>query len=136
MTFSSEKLAYDGKKYTLPIWRLDTDTFTVIHINEATHKEERTPFISESVRYHIKYTVEHCPERFETLVNKGEILSYLSELEDNVDKAVDAQLELWKQTDKEYLAAQENNDTLQQAGILNMLELRAKEIIFENMVYA
>lgn len=33
MIFASEKMAYDGEKYTTPVWQLDTDTYTVTHLS-------------------------------------------------------------------------------------------------------
>lgn len=136
MIFASEKMAYDGKSYTSPIWQLDTDNYTVIHINEATGKKERTPFHNDCTRYHISYTVERCPERFEKLVNSGEILEYLETFEDKVFKAVDKLTDHWKQTDKEYLLAKENGDIIKEVGLLNMFDMRAKEIVYREMVYA
>lgn len=135
MIFASEKMAYDGKSYTSPLWQLDTDNYAVIHINEATGKEERTPFHNDCTRYHINYTVEHCPERFEKLVNSGEILEYLENFEDKIFEAVDKLTDHWKQTDKEYLLAKENSDTLKEVGLLNMFDMRAKEIVYRDMVY-
>ena len=136
MIFASEKMAYDGNSYTSPLWQLDTDNYAVIHINEATGKEERTQFHTDCIIYHMNYTVEHCPERFEQLVNRGEILEYLETFEDKVLDAVDKLTDCWKQTDKEYLLAKENGDTLKEVGLLNMFDMRAKEIVYRDMVYA
>jgi hypothetical protein len=135
MIFSSEKMAYDGKKYTVPLWRFDSDSFTVLHINEETHLEERTSFHSECIRFHVKFTVEHCPERFQKLVDNGEIFSYLENFEDRVYNAIDSQVDKWKAENPDYIAAHETGNYIKQAGIENMLEMQAKEAIYNAMVY-
>lgn len=136
MIFSSEKMAYDGEKYTVPLWRLDTESFTIIHINESSHREERTTFHSECIRYHINYISDNYPERFQKLVNSGEILDYLETLETKVYNAVDRQLNKWKSQNTDYLLALSSNDYIAQARIENMLEMQAREMIYSTMVYA
>lgn len=135
MIIKSEKMAYDGKKYVQPVWQLDTGSCTVIHYNENRRKEERTPFYTDHIRYHINYSLEYVPDRLRRLVNSGEILDYLERLDERVSLAVDKQVKQWEDTDKEYILAVENGDIVKQAAITNMMTMRAKEIVFNAVMY-
>lgn len=135
MIISSDRLAYDGKKYTEPLWQLDTERYMVLHREENSDKVIRTVFHSECVRYHINYVAEKAPKRLKALVDSGEILKYLEDLETGVYKAIDEQIGLWRAEDTEYQLAIENNDTETQAKIENLFEMQAKEMIYITMVY-
>jgi hypothetical protein len=135
MIFTSDKMAYDGRKYTKPLWQFDTDSCTVIQVNEHTYREQRTAFHCECVRYHINFTVQNCPERLQKLVDSGQILTYLENFEDRVYKAVDSQVDMWKAENPDYIAALATGDFIKQAGIENMLEMQAKKAVYDVMVY-
>lgn len=85
--------------------------------------------------YRIRYTIETYPERFQKLLDKGEIYSYLDELEIRAIDAVQRQLELWIPSSKEYQIAVEKGDIVKQAGLLNAWEAMAREIIYDCMIY-
>ena len=74
-------------------------------------------------------------KRLKALVDSGEILKYLEDLETGVYKAIDEQIGLWRAEDTEYQLAIENNDTETQAKIENLFEMQAKEMIYITMVY-
>lgn len=133
MIFSSEKTSYDGKRF-VPEWEFNSETYTVIH-NAEGKEPEKTYYHQEAVLYHVNYTVEHCPERFQKLVDSGEIVSYLDELYDRVFDAVDELTEQMIAKDKDYQLAREKGDIITQAGLENMSKEIAKEIIYPTMVY-
>ena len=135
MIISSDRLAYDGKKYTEPLWQLDTEKYVVLHREENSDKVTRTAFHSECVRYHINYAAEQAPKRLKALVDSGEILKYLEDLESRVYKAVDEQTKFWKTNNAEFQLALENGDTEAQTKIENLLEMQAKEAVYMAMVY-
>lgn len=133
MIFSSKKTSYDGERF-VPEWQLNTETYTVTH-NKEGKASEKTYYYQEAVRYHINYTVEHYPERFQKFVDSGEIVSYLDELYDRVFDAVDELTEQMIANDKEYQLAREKGDIIKQAGLENMSKEIAKEIVYPAMVY-
>lgn len=135
MIFESNDRTYNHKGSAVPIWKFDTDSYTVFHYDERRCIEDKTSFHSECIRYHINYLLEHNPDRLDMLVNKGEIVSYLDQLESKIITAVDSQVSIWKETDKEYLLASANDDNIRKAQLTNLFEAKAKEIIYAAMVY-
>lgn len=135
MIFESKERTYTAKGIAVPIWKLDTDSYTVFHYDEQKNIEDKTAFHSECIRRHLNYVAENSPERLEELLNRGEIISYLDQLESRINKAIDEQVLLWKTTDKEYLLAAANDDNILMAQFANNFDLRAKESIYAAMVY-
>ena len=137
MIIASEKTIYDNsvKKYR-PIWQLDTATSTVTHFDESTFQVERQTFHTDYINDHLRYVASKFPDRLRRYVNEGTILHYLDELEASAVDAVESQVEKWAENDKEYLLAVMNGDILKQAGLLNNLKFRAKELIYEAIIYA
>ncbi len=135
MIFASEKMAYDGEKYTTPVWQLNTDTYTVTHTDD-TGVEERTPYHSECVRYYINYCLENNSDKLEKLVNDGKIKVYLEELETKFYEAVDRQVSIWKAQDRDYQATLASGDFLTQAKMENTFDMQAKELLYSTMVYS
>lgn len=119
MIFKSEKRQFD------------TDNITVTNlIDGSTHI-----FHADHIRYHINYTCEHCPERLQTLVDNGEILTYLEEFDVKVTDAICDQTDLLMENSKEYQIALETGNLIEVGSIGNMLRENAKEIVYEDMVY-
>lgn len=135
MIIKSDKMGYDGEKYVMPVWQLDTANYTVTHYSEETHEVETTPFHAECVRYHIDSICSKNVDILKDMVNKGELLDYLNQFEEKVNEMINRQVERWKKSDKDYLEAKEIGDNAKEARILNMLTLRAKEIVYRNVVY-
>lgn len=79
--------------------------------------------------------LEHQPERFEKLVNGGEIYNYLLDIETKAMDAVDRQVDKWREKDRDYQLAVKNGDIVKQAKIINSLEYMAKEAIYPAMIY-
>lgn len=71
---------------------------------------------------------------FQKLLDKGEIYSYLDELEIKTIDAVDRQVNFGKNSSKEYQIAVEKGDIVTQAGLLNAWESMAREIIYDCMI--
>ena len=120
---------------SVPLWLLDTITNTVIHYDAVTHKESVKTYHSDSVKYHISFSASKYPDRLRKLVNNGQIIVYLDDLEQKVADAIDRQVQLWKESDKEYLLAVENGDIQTAAQLENCLLFIARESVFDCMVY-
>lgn len=134
--YKSEQVAYNPLKMKyVPLWRLDTNTVTVTHFNTDTLTTESETYHTDYVRYHLSFSASHYPDRFRRLVNEGKIEQYLDELEQRVGDAIDRQVELWKQSDKEYQIAVLAGDMQKAARLKNCLVYMAREAIFECMVY-
>ena len=134
--FKSKETAYDPHtKKSVPIWQLDTAACCVKHFNEETHETECISFHTDCIQYHLSYSESKYPERLLRLVNDGNIVEYLDDLEKRVNGAIDRQVERWKKSDKEYLIAVDKGDIQKAAGLENCLVFMAREIIFDCMVY-
>lgn len=129
---SKEKIQVNGKNK--PMWVLDTDALTVTH-NTPDAEPSVTAFSSDHIKYHLHYSAEYRPERLRRLVNSGEILTYLIDLDKAVGEALERQVNKWKAHDQDYLDAVTAGDTEKARGLENMLRLCAREPIFEAMVY-
>lgn len=134
--FKSEQTVYDiRKKRNVPLWQLDTNTLTVKqYIAESGIFEEKT-YNSDQVKYHIHFSESKNPDRLRRLVNNGNIIEYLDELETSVNDALNRQVKRWKASDKEYQIAVLNGDTDKAKKLENCLYFMARESVFECMVY-
>lgn len=134
--YKSEQTAYSSlKKKSVPLWRLDTNTVTVIHFNADTQIEESKTYTTDFIRYHLHFSDSRCPNRLRRLVNEGRIVQYLDDMERKVSEAITRQVELWKQTDSCYQKAVLSGDAEKMLGLENCFIGMAREIIFECMVY-
>lgn len=134
--YKSEQTAYSPlKKKYVPLWRLDTNTVTVMHFNADTQTEESKTYHTDFIRYHLHYSDSHCPDRLRRLVNDGKIVQYLDDMELKVSEALFRQEELWKQTDSCYQKAILAGDTKKMLGLENCFISMAREAVFECMVY-
>lgn len=96
---SKDKVQVIGKNKS--VWVLDTNALTVTH-NAVDVEPTVTAFHSEHIKYHLHYSAEYRKNRLRKLVNNGEILGYLTELDKAVENAMERQVEKWKADDKEY----------------------------------
>ncbi|MCQ2459726.1 MAG: hypothetical protein MJ081_05050 [Ruminococcus sp.] len=119
----------------VPIWKLDTNTMTVTHFSPDTLTAEHKTYCTDFIRYHVHYSESHCPDRLRKLVNDGSIISYLDDLEARVTDALNRQVQLWKESDREYQTAVAIGDTNKQNGLENCFYYMARESVFECMVY-
>ena len=83
---SKDKINVNGKN--IPVWVLDTDALTVTH-STPDAEPSVTTFSSDHITYHLHYSAEYRPARLKNLVNEGTILSYLTELDRSVAKAIE-----------------------------------------------
>jgi hypothetical protein len=135
MIMKSKTTVYDhSSNKDVPLWKLNTDTSTVYHFDESVQEYESFSFHTRYIEDHIRYTMQIYPERFQKLLDNGEIYSYLDNLEVRAIEAVDRQVERWKSHSKEYQIAVEKSDIVKQAGMLNAWEAMAKEIIYDCMI--
>ena len=134
--YKSEQTAYSPlKKKYVPLWRLDTDTMTVTKFNVDKQIEESKTYSTDFIRYHLHFSDSHCPDRLRRLVNEGEIVQYLDDMERKVSDAISRQVELQKQTDSCYQKAVLNGDAEKMLGLENCFISMAREAVFECMVY-
>ena len=134
--YKSEQTAYSPlKKKYVPLWQLDTNIMTVTHFNADTQTETRKTYTTDFIRYHLHFSDSHCPDRLHRLVNQGEIVPYLDDMERKVNEAISRQVELWKQTDSCYQKAVLSGDTEKMLGLENCFVYMAREVLFECMVY-
>lgn len=134
--YKNEQTTYNPlKKKYVPLWRLDTNTMTVAHFNIDTLTTESKIYHTDYVCYHLSFSASHYPDRLHKLVNKGKIEQYLDDLKQCVGDAIDRQVEIWKQSDKEYQVAVLVGDVQKSAGLENCLVYMTREVVFECMVY-
>ena len=134
--YKSEQTAYSPlKKKSVPLWRLDTNTLTVIHFNTDTQIEESKTYSTDFIWYHLHFSDSHCPDRLRRLVNEGRIIQYLDDMERKVSDAITRQVELWKQTDSCYRKAVLSGDAEKMLGLENCFVYMARETVFECMIY-
>ncbi|MDE6036103.1 MAG: hypothetical protein K2G36_09370 [Ruminococcus sp.] len=119
MIFKSEK------------WELDTEKITVRSISDGTIYE----FYTDHIRYHLHHSEEHFPERLQQLVDNGEILEYLEELEIKVTDEINEQTEIYMKNSKEYQTALDSGNLVEVCKIGNMLREKAKESVYNSMIY-
>ncbi len=134
MIIRSAKMIYNGKQYTEPECVLDTTERTVTQVDPKIFEKKITEFHTEYVKDHLRYVANKHPERLQRLVDEGRIVEYLDKIETRATEAVDRQVEKWKETDKEYLAAVISGDTLKAVGLANCLQGMAKEIIYKTII--
>ena len=134
--YKSEQTVYNPlKKKYIPLWRLDTNTVTVMHFNSATLTEESKTYHTDFIRYHLHYSDSKCPDRLRRLVNEDRSIQYLDDMELKVSEAISRQVELWKQTDSCYQKSVLSGDVEKMLGLENCFVGMAREIVFECMVY-
>ena len=134
--YKSEQTAYDPlKKKYVPMWSLDTNTVTVTLFNTDTLAVENKTYSTDFIRYHLHFSDSHCPDRLRRLVNEGEIIQYLDDMELKVNEAISRQVKLWKQTERCYQKAVIAADAEKMLGLENCFISMARETVFECMVY-
>lgn len=134
--YKSEQTIYNPqKKKNMPIWRLDTNTLTVTHLNPDTLTEDSKTYHTDYIRYHLHYSDSKYPDRLRRLVNEGKIIEYLDDLELKVGEAISRQVERWKKSDSCYRKAVLSGDAEKMLGLENCFIAMAREIVFECMVY-
>ena len=132
---SKEKIYNASKKKNVPVWVLDTDICVIRHFDTDTQSETEKCYSSDHIRYHLNFSAEYHKERLRKLVDSGEIVSYLDDLDVKVSAAIERQVEKWLDNDEEYHAALAVGDLPKANGLANMVRLCARESIFERMVY-
>lgn len=98
-------------------------------------KETEKYYSSDRIRYHLNFSAEYHKDRLRKLVDGGEIVSYLDDLDAKVSAAIEKQVEKWLDNDEEYHAALNDGDLPKANGLANMVRLCAMESIFDSMVY-
>ena len=134
MIFRSEKMIYNGERYTDPACVIDTAERTVTVIDPVTFESKTTEFHTDYIKDHLGYVASHHPERLQRLVNEGRIVEYLNDFEAQAVMAVDRQVEKWLQSDKEYHAALMAGDEVKAVKLKNGLKAIAMDTIRETII--
>ena len=132
---SSQTVINPKTNKPVPILKFDTNNMTVTHFIPDTLTAEHKTYCTDFIRYHVHYSESHCPDRLRRLVNDGSIISYLDDLKSRVNDALNRQVQLWKNSDREYQNAVAVGDTEKQTGFVNCFYYMARESVFECMVY-
>ena len=118
-----------------PLWAVDTDTQTVMHINQKSGETERYVFHTDHIKYYLHHIEEIRPELLQEIVDKGEIYKHLDELDIKVTDAVNRQTELLMKSNREYQIANEIGDLYTVGAIGNMLHMQAQKAVYDTMIY-
>lgn len=135
MIFRSDKMIYNGERYTDPACVLDTEERAVTTVDPKTFESKTTEFHTDYVKDHLRYVADAHPERLQNLVNEGRIIEYLNDIEEKAILAVDRQVEKWKKSDKEYQAALLAGDEQRAVRLANGLTFMAREAVYSNIIY-
>ena len=142
MLYKSEKQIKNkitGKVY--PVFTFDSDTEAndgyMVWVHWFDDGARNTRYISKNQRtclvYHIHHIESKNPDRIQRLVDSGELYDYLMDLYDRVDDAVERQRDIWLENDAKYKEVV-RRDPVEAAGIVNMYEMQAKEVVYEAMI--
>lgn len=143
MLYTSSRLIMNKKTNELiPEFTFDTDLAanddSMVwrhYFEDGTHNTRRIGRISHTcLIYHIHYIEDKNPGRLQLLVDSGELYNYLMDLYDRVEDAVTEQTNLWVENDEKYRTIVKN-DPVGAAGIVNMYEMQAREVVYEAMIY-
>ena len=139
MLYKSSKQIMDSTSHELkPEFTFDTDGERMVwrqYFEDGTRNTRYIdkPFYSCLI-YHVHYIEDKNPGRLQQLVDSGELYKYLMDLHERVEDAVTAQKDLWVGNDEKYKAIV-LNDPVGAAGIVNMYEMQAREVVYEAMIY-
>lgn len=135
MMFTGKDMGYNTQtKQYIPKWQLDTAECIVYFFNEQTLEIEETCFHTGYARDHIYYVSANHPDRLQRKLDDGTIIDYITDVEERAMDAVDSQVELWKENDKDYLLAKAKGDIRKMAGLENGLINMAKELIYPAII--
>ena len=135
---SSETMVFRVHKYVpkWTLWEKTADngmrTYSLEYQKEgrvARMVDLNTPVIRAKLRYMRDYQ----PEQLMELLNNGKLYLFLRRLDGKVEAAVDRQVQLWQDTDEDYLAAE--GDFFKQFAILQRLRMEAEHMLYDTMVY-
>lgn len=133
--FQSKTLVYDPKahRYGDPVCVLNTDTVSVTLTGDTMQKKEIF-FHTDYAEKFLKHTAAADPDKLQRLVDGGEIVNYLDDLEKRCMDAADTQTELWLRSDTEYQASVLDGDLKKAAGLRNGIYQIAKSEVMRTMV--
>ena len=135
---SSETMVFRVHKYVpkWTLWEKTADngmrTYSLEYQKEgrvARMVDLNTPVMRAKLRYMRDYQ----PEQLMELLNNGKLYLFLRRLDGKVEAAVDRQVQLWQDTDEDYLAAE--GDFFKQFAILQRLRMEAEHMLYDTMVY-
>lgn len=142
MILDSTMMAYDTSAAAyVPKWRLEEygegidRTYTLHYFNERKMQYRMVHFGDRYVYAHLRYLMDHHPDRLMAHLNNGTLYLYLKRLAKCARQVVDNQVEIWKETDPEYRLAKENCNFRQEVGLLYNLIARAEEAMYPAVIY-
>ena len=138
MLYKSSKQIMDRTTRELkPEFTFDTDGERMVWRQYFDDGAYNTRYFSRSqmcIILHVHYIEDKNPDRLQKLVDSGELYDYLTDLYDRVEDAVEEQKSLWVENDEKYRAIVVN-DPVGAAGIVNMYEMQAREVVYGAMIY-
>lgn len=135
---SSETMVFRVHKY-VPKWTLweetaDNGMRTYFLEYQKEGGVARTVDLDTPViRAKLRYMRDYQPEKLMELLNNGKLYLFLHRLDGKVEAAVDRQVQLWQDTDTEYLSA--SGDFFKQFAVLQRLRMEAEHMLYDTMVY-
>ena len=116
-------------------WRVDTNKYALFYKNDDG-TEEPYYYNSKGMRLHFGYAANHPdPDALKCLVNSEHPNEILDKIEDDLYDAVYRQIEHWKESDKDYIAAHLSGDITKEAKQLRMLKLMAEDALIPMFMY-
>jgi hypothetical protein len=80
-------------------------------------------------------TIEPSRVTYQELLNSGELENHLVDTQTIVEDELEMIIEREKQTDLEYLKAQEQGDFMTMIGLLNNIQMCAEEQVFRQRIF-
>lgn len=108
-------------------------TYKLTYYNDRKEQFRTINLDSDVMKARLRYLRDEQPEKLMELLNKGLLYLHLLRIDNKVDKAVNRQVQLWQETDKEYIAA--SGDFFKQFGILQRMRMDAEHLLYPAMVY-
>lgn len=108
-------------------------TYSLEYQNEKKGTARTVELNLPVMRARLRYLRDYQPEVLMDLLNSGKLYLHLLRLFSKVESAVERQVQMWQETDKEYLAAE--GDFFKQYAILQRMRMEAEHQLYDAMVY-
>lgn len=157
MLFISKRTVFDkNTEKSVPLWKLETEeeaSLSKFNTDTNRYEEQQILLLGElkskpgdsyvrqvsyensHVQFHVFYLQEYVPSKIQELLDSGEILTYLGELEGRVEAEIRRQ-EMWAvHHHPDMIAAKRNMSLLELNRTLNMVKLEIRDMVYRDMIY-
>lgn len=141
--FESTCMVYDkSKNLHVPKWKLTAEgegmerSYTIHCFNESRMEYHPYHYTAPYITKHLRYLQDYHPERITSKLDDGTLHVYLRRMNRQMMDEVDAQVEQWKESDKEYRLADQMGDLMLKLALTTNLYARAEELLLPKIVYA